>query len=61
MDLIKEESKLRMPRHLRILQLLKAKRNNEKQSEFLNTLENLMSVAEFKEMTQDEMITHLRD
>ena len=46
-DLIKEKGKLRIPRHQRRLQLLLAKRGNEKHSDFLYTLENLMSVAKF--------------
>lgn len=59
LDLIKEDGKLRMPKHHRELQLLKAKGGCEKHSDFLHALENLMSVAEFKTMTSDEMIIHL--
>ena len=39
--------------------MLKPKRGNAKHSDILYTLENLMSVAEFKEMTADEMIIHM--
>lgn len=56
---IKEEGKLRMPCHQRRLQLLEAKRNSEKHSDFLFKLESLMSVAELKNMTEDDMIMHL--
>ena len=49
-----------MSKHQRRLQLLKAKLGNEKHPYFLYTLENLMSVAEFKMMTSEEMIIHLR-
>jgi hypothetical protein len=48
-----------MPCHQRRLQLLKAKRNSNKHSDFLYQLETLMSVAEFKEMSADEFIIHL--
>ena len=59
MELIKEEGKLRMPCHQRRLQLLKAKRNSNKHSNFLYQLETLMSVAEFSAMSADEMVIHL--
>ena len=39
--------------------MLKPKRGNAKHSDILYTLENLMSVPEFKEMTADEMIIHM--
>ena len=58
-ELINEEGKLRMQRHQRRLQLLKVKRGNEQHSDFLYTIENLMSVAEFNKMTSNEMIIHL--
>ena len=58
-DLIKEEGKLRMLRHQMNLQFLKAKRGNKTHSDFLYTLENLISVAEFKMMTSNDMIIHL--
>mgnify|MGYP007022731161 CR=1 FL=1 len=58
-NLIKEEGKLWMPCHQRRLQLLKDKRNSNKHSDFLHQLENSMSVAEFQEMSSDEMIIHL--
>jgi hypothetical protein len=58
-ELIKEEGKLRMPVHQRRLQLLKAKRNQTKHTEFIFQLEKLMSVAEFEKMTSDKMILHL--
>ena len=40
-NLIQEEDKLRMPRHQHRIQLLKAKRNSNKHSDFLYQLENL--------------------
>ena len=58
-QLIEEEGRLRMPRHQRRLQLLKAKRNAGKHSDFLFTLETLMGVSEFDSMTPDEMVLHL--
>ena len=58
-ELIKEEGKLRMPRHLRRLELLKVKRGNERHSDLFYTIENLMRVGEFDTMTLDEMIIHL--
>ena len=58
-NLIKAEGRLRMPCHQRRLQLLKAKRNSNKHSDFLYQLETLMSVAEFEEMSADEMAIHL--
>ena len=58
-NLIKAEGRLRMPCHQRRLQLLKAKRNSNKHSDFLYQLETLMSVAEFEEMSADEMVIHL--
>ena len=48
-----------MLRHQRRLQLLKAKRGNERHREYLYKLENLMSVAEFDVMTVDKMAIHL--
>ena len=48
-----------MSRHQRRLQVLKVKRGNERHSDFLYTIENLMSIAEFNTMTLDEMIIHL--
>ena len=57
--LIQEEGKLRMPCHQRRLQLLKAKRNSNKHIDFLYQLETLMSVAEFKDMSEDEIVIHL--
>ena len=57
--IIKEEGKLRMPVHQRRLQLLKAKRNQTRHTEFIFQLEKLMSVAEFDKMSSDEMVIHL--
>ena len=57
--MIKAEGKLRVPRHQRRLQLLKAKRSNDTHSDFLYNLESLMSVAEFNEISEDKMIIHL--
>ena len=48
-----------MPVHQRRLQLLKARRNQTRHTEFIFQLEKLMSVAEFDKMTPDEMIIHL--
>ena len=58
-EIIKEEGKLRMPVHQRRLQLLKARRNQTRHTEFIFQLEKLMSVAEFTTMTQDEMLIHI--
>jgi hypothetical protein len=58
-EIIKEEGKLRMPVHQRRLQLLKARRNQTKHTEFIFQLEKLMSVAEFDRMNSDEIIIHL--
>ena len=58
-EIIKEEGKLRMPVHQRRLQLLKAKRNQTRHTEFIFQLEKLMSVAEFEKMTSDKMVLHL--
>ena len=48
-----------MPCHQPRLQLMKAKRNSNKHSDFLYQLETLMSVAEFEKMSADEFIIHL--
>ena len=64
-DLIKGERKLRMSRHQRRLQLLKAKRDNLDCLYTLDIKQNkqnktkLWSVLEFEMMTSDEMIIHL--
>ena len=58
-EIIKEEGKLRMPVHQRRLQLLKAKRNQTRHTEFIFQLEKLMSVAEFSTMSPDEMLIHI--
>ena len=51
--------KLRMPRHQRRIQLLKAKRGSKKHSDFLDKFVNLLSVMEFDSMTGNEMVIYL--
>ena len=41
------------------MDLLKAKRGSETHSDFLDKLGNLLSAAEFDQMTGDEMVIHL--
>ena len=41
------------------MDLLKAKRGSETHSDFLDMLGNLLSAAEFDQMTGDEMVIHL--
>ena len=48
-----------MPVHQRRIQLMKAKRNQARHTEFIFTLEKLISVAEFEDMTKEQMVLHL--
>jgi hypothetical protein len=58
-ELVKKEGRMRMPVHQRRIQLMKAKRNQTRHTEFIFTLEKLMSVAEFETMTKEQYILHL--
>ena len=58
-EFMQEEGKLRMPVHQRRLQLLKTKRNQTRHSDFIFQIGKLMSVAEFSDMTEDQMVIHL--
>ena len=58
-SIIQEEGRLRTPVHQRRLQLFKAKRQQTRHTEYIFMLEKLMSVAEFEDLTADEMLIHL--
>ena len=58
-EIVKNEGRMRMPVHQRRIQLMKAKRSQTRHTEFIFTLEKLMSVAEFETMTKDQFILHL--
>jgi hypothetical protein len=58
-EIVKKEGCMRMPVHQRRIQLMKAKRNQTRHTEFIFTLEKLMSVAEFETMTKEHYILHL--
>jgi hypothetical protein len=58
-EIVKKEGRMRMPVHQRRIQLMKAKRNQARHTEFIFTLEKLISVAEFEDMTKEQMVIHL--
>ena len=58
-SLIQEEGKLRTPVHQRRLQLFKARRQQSRHTEYIFMLEKLMSVADFDNMTADQLLIHI--
>ena len=59
MKALEDEAKLRDPKHTRRMKLLQTKRGSDKHSDFLERLKENYNVAEFEEMSGDEVQIHL--
>ena len=59
MKAIEDGAKLRDPKHTRHMLFLQKKRGSDKHSDFLERLKENYNLAEFEEMSGDELQIHL--